>query len=500
MSFTLSILGRPNVGKSTLFNRLAGKKLALVDDTPGVTRDRREGRGSLGDLDFTIMDTAGLEEGDVTSLFGRMRLQTEAAIAETDIVLMLIDARAGVTPLDDHFADWLRTQNKPVILVANKCEGRAGQEGVAEAYGLGLGQVVPFSAEHGEGLADLYEMIIEKLTELGMDPGPRGDELDEKWYEEKVREDEEGYAAEYELEEGDTDYEFQDDETIDEKPLQLAIIGRPNAGKSTLINHLVGEDRLIVGPEAGLTRDSIAVPWEWEGMKIKLFDTAGMRKKARVQEKLEKLSVADTIRAVKYAQVVVLMLDATLGLEKQDLRIAEMVANEGRGLVIALNKWDIVDDRLKAQRQIRDTLESSFPQLKGVPIINISALTGQGTQKIMPTVMEVYGFWTTRIGTSRLNGWLEHVLEQHQPPLVAGRRIKIRFLAQVKTRPPTFVLFTNLPKDMPVSYVRYMENDLRRTFNMPATPLRFIMKKGDNPFEGRRRPKKESKRGKRWKH
>ncbi len=478
MTFTLAIVGRPNVGKSTLFNRLVGKKIAIVDDTPGVTRDRRMGEGRIADLEFVLMDTAGLEQGDAGSLPDRMRLQTEQALVEADIALMLYDARAGVTPTDEYFADWLRKTGKPIILGANKCEGNAIVDGIYEAYGLGLGEPIGLSAEHGEGLGELYQAVVEGLKEIGIDPYEGEDDASDA----APREVETG------PEEGDLDYEFVDDaEPTDNKPLRLAIVGRPNAGKSTLINYLVGEDRLITGPEAGLTRDSIAVDWEWDGMPVKLFDTAGLRKRARVTEKLEKLSVADTFRAVQFAEVVVLLLDAEVGIEKQDLKIAEKVVAEGRALVIALNKWDSVDDRLEVHRQLKDALTKSLPQLKGVKIVNFSALTGQGTQKLMPMVAEAYELWNARIATSGFNRWLADALEKHPAPSVAGRRIKIRYGAQVKTRPPTFSLFCNRPDDLPDSYKRYLENELRRDFDLPGVPIRIYMRKGENPYEGRRK-------------
>lgn len=480
MTFTIAVVGRPNVGKSTLFNRLVGKKIAIVDDTPGVTRDRRAGQGSIADLEFTIFDTAGLEEGEPGSLSDRMRRQTEAALKEADVALMLYDARAGVTPMDEHFAQWLRRGDKPVILGANKCEGNAVIENIYEAYSLGLGEPIGLSAEHGDGLAGLYQAIVDALREAGIDPYEDEDAAEAA---------EEAHGVDLGPTEGDLDYEFVDREAEqeDSRPLRLAIVGRPNAGKSTLINALVGEDRLITGPEAGLTRDSIAVDWEWEGMPVKLFDTAGLRKRARVTEKLEKLSVGDTLRAVQFAEVVVLLLDSEIGIEKQDLKIAERVVNEGRGLIIALNKWDAVKDRLGVQRQLMDALTRSLPQLKGVKVVKFSALTEKGIQHLMPAVEEAYEVWNARVPTSAFNQWLADTLEKHPAPSVAGRRIKIRYGAQIKTRPPTFLLFCNRPDDLPDSYKRYLENELRRDFNLPGTPIRLIMKKGANPYEGRRK-------------
>lgn len=488
MTFTLAIVGRPNVGKSTLFNRLVGKKLAIVDDTPGVTRDRREGEGRIADLEFRLMDTAGLEEGDAGSLPDRMRQQTQQAVEDADIALMLYDARAGVTPTDEHFAAWLRRSGTPVILGANKCEGSAVVDGIYEAFALGLGEPIGLSAEHGEGLAELYGAIVEALKEQGIDPY----EDEDKDAGPRERKDDTGPV------EGDLEYEFVDPEADaeeDTRPLRLAIVGRPNAGKSTLINHLLGEDRMITGPEAGLTRDSIAVDWEWDGLPVKLFDTAGLRRSANVTEKLEKLSVADTMRAVQFAEVVVLLLDAEIGIEKQDLKIAERVVSEGRALVVALNKWDSVDDRLEVHRQLKDALTKSLPQLKGVKVLNFSALTGAGTQKLMPVVAEAYELWNSRIPTAGFNRWLADTLEKHPAPSVAGRRIKIRYGAQIKTRPPTFSLFCNRPDALPDSYKRYLENELRRDFDLPGVPLRLHLRKSANPYEGRRNKPKNSKRG-----
>lgn len=480
MSFRLAIVGRPNVGKSTLFNRLVGRRIALVDDTPGVTRDRREGLGSLSDLRFTLFDTAGFEEGEEGSLSERMRLQTMAAIEDADVALMLYDARIGVTPVDEQFGEVLRRTETPVVLVANKCEGRAVTEGVYEAYSLGLGDPVPLSAEHGEGLADLYQAIVDGLKSVDIDP--YADETDEKQSARAATDD--GLP-----EEGDMEFEFEDPEAEaeDNRPLRLAVVGRPNAGKSTLINHLVGEDRLITGPEAGITRDSISVDWEWDGLPVKLFDTAGLRKRAKVTEKLEKLSAGDTLRAVQFAEVVVLLLDGERGFERQDLKIAERVVEEGRALVIAINKWDAVEDRLETARIFTDTMTRSLPQLKGVPVVKLSALTGASTSKLMPAVAEAYELWNARIPTAAFNRWLSDVLEKHPAPAVSGRRIKIRFGAQIKTRPPTFVLFCNRPEDLPDSYRRYLENELRRDFDLPGVPLRLYLRKSENPYEGRRR-------------
>jgi len=468
---TVAIIGRPNVGKSTLFNRLVGKRLALVDDTPGVTRDRRPGEARLGDLKFTIVDTAGLEEADASSLEGRMRRQTEEAIREADAVLFLIDARAGVSPLDAHFADVARRTTTPVILLANKAEGKAGEHGLYESYGLGLGEPIAVSAEHGEGLADLYDALkpyvdaVVEAEEAKRDEARTGVEVDE-------------------------DGELVDDEepvgTVD-RPLRVAVVGRPNAGKSTLINRMLGEDRMLTGPEAGITRDSISVDWEWRDRHIKLFDTAGIRRKARVQEKLEKLSVADALRAIKFAEVVVVTLDATNAFEKQDLQIIDLVAREGRALVIAINKWDIVEDREAAWKQIRDANERYFNQIRGVRIVTMSGLQGQGLDRLMENVFSAYESWNARVSTARLNRWLEKVTVNHPPPAVAGRRIRLRYLTQPKTRPPHFIAFCSRPEQLPESYTRYLVNSLRETFDIPGTPIRFSYRKGENPYAAKKK-------------
>jgi GTPase len=442
MTFTVAIIGRPNVGKSTLFNRLVGKRLAIVDDIPGVTRDRREGEGRLFDMKFRVVDTAGLEEGEEGSLEAGMRAQTDIALDEADVVFMLIDARAGVTPLDDHFADWLRRQGKPVLLLANKCEGKAGTNGLAEAYGLGLGDPIPVSAAHGEGM----DLLIEALLPF------------------------------------DDEFAVDEDES-DDKPLQLAILGRPNAGKSTLVNRLLGENRMLTGPEPGVTRDSIASDWEWEGRSIRLIDTAGLRRRAKITDKLEKLSASDAIRALDYAQVVVLLIDALIPLEKQDLTIARRVVEEGRVLVIAANKWDLVRDPDAAMRQIRERVEDGLSQAKGVYVVTMSALTGRGTEKLLPAVFEAYDRWQIRIPTAALNDWLYEMVERHPPPLGHnGRRLRLRYITQVSARPPTFAVFANLPDDLPDSYVRYIQNGLRSTFKLDGVPIRINLRKRKNPY------------------
>ena len=487
MEFTLVIVGRPNVGKSTLFNRLAGQRLALVDDTPGVTRDRREAKAGLGDLTFRIVDTAGLEEGDPASLFGRMRAQTDEAIKTADAAIMMVDARTGLTPLDEYFADWLRRKSIPAILVANKCEGSAGQAGLIECYALGLGDPLPVSAEHGEGMAEIYNALqplidnwqAAKTAELATH-GEGDDSLARS-------------APSFQdavvpgLKQGDLEFSFEDSFVWGDKPLRLAIVGRPNVGKSTLINRLVGEEGLITGPEAGLTRDSIAVDWDWDGHAMRLFDTAGLRKKAKVRDKLEQLSVSDTLRAIRFAEVVVLLLDARDGLERQDMRIASRVLEEGRGLVVALNKWDLIGDRLSVERQVREILARTLPHARGLELVPISALEGGGLGKLMPALWKTYGLWNSRVQTAPLNEWLGLTMERHPPPLSGGRWLKIRYMVQIKTRPPTFALFVNRPKDLPGSYLRYLENELRRAFKLPATPVRFLLRQGENPYKGRRK-------------
>lgn len=469
MTFSVAIIGRPNVGKSTLFNRLVGKRLALVDDTPGVTRDRRDAMGRLGELKFRIVDTAGLEEGKGNSLSARMRKQTEVAIYEADFSLFVIDARAGVTPLDKHFADILRRGKKPTILIANKSEGKAGEAGAFEAYSLGLGDPVPLSAEHGEGLADLSDAFDEKLRLIGIDPFAQEHE------EVSIK----SITIEGEVSEEDERLSEQDDGL----PMQLAIVGRPNVGKSTLINKLLGEDRMLTGPEAGITRDSIGVNYTHEGRELRIFDTAGMRRKSKVQEKLEKLSVADTIRALNFAEVVVLLIDATQPFEKQDLSIASLIVQEGRALVIGLNKYDLLENRQEVMKDIAHKLEHSLPQIKGIPIVPVSALTGRGIDKLMPQIFASYKLWNRRISTAKLNKWLAQTLAYHPAPSVKGRRTKMRYMTQVKIRPPTFAIFCNRPSDLADSYTRYLLNELRWDFDMPGVPIRIMLRKGDNPYK-----------------
>ncbi|MBB4015861.1 GTP-binding protein [Chelatococcus caeni] len=447
MAGTVAIIGRPNVGKSTLFNRLVGKKLALVDDRPGVTRDRREGEARLGDLTFNIVDTAGLEEADEASLAGRMRAQTEAAIADADVILFVVDVRAGLTPTDRAFADVVRRSGKPVVLLANKAEGGKGIEGAYEAFGLGLGDPVPISAEHGEGLGELYDALEALL--------PREPEEDED---------------EAETEAAD-------------RPVRVAIVGRPNAGKSTLVNRMLGEERLLTGPEAGITRDTISLDWDWRGRRVKLFDTAGMRKRARIDDKLEKLSVADGLRAVRFADVVVVLLDATIPFEKQDLTIVDLVEREGRALVIGLNKWDLVADRPGLLKELKEEASRLLAQVKGVPVVPLSGLAGEGVDALMKAVFAAHDVWNRRVSTSQLNRWLGDMLESHPPPAVAGRRIKIRYMTQVKARPPHFAIFGNQLQELPKSYTRYLVNGLREAFDLPGVPIRLSLRTGKNPYE-----------------
>jgi GTP-binding protein len=452
MQPTVVIVGRPNVGKSTLFNRLVGRREALVDDSPGVTRDRREGQASLADLTFRLIDTAGLEDAFDESLPARMRRQTEQAIAAADLVLLVVDARAGITPLDEHFADWLRTQGANVLLVVNKCEGRAGQSGYLEAYSLGLGEPTAISAEHGEGIHLLYDAIAAVSSEP----------------------------------EVDADSEAPPDH--DERALQLAIVGRPNVGKSTLINALLGNDRMLTGPEAGITRDAISIEWEYEGHRIALVDTAGMRRRARIEEKLEKLSVGNSLNAIQYAHVVALVLDSEQMLEKQDLAIARHVIEEGRAFVIVVNKWDLVSDGAAALRVLRDRMEISLPQGTGTPIVTLSAATGRGLERLMPAVLSAYEHWNTRVSTAGLNDWLTGATERHPPPLAANKRpIRLRYVTQAKARPPTVVLFGNRPEDLPTSYLRYLENSFREEFKLEGTPIRIQTRKSENPYHSKKR-------------
>lgn len=472
MSFTLAIVGRPNVGKSTLFNRLVGKRLALVDDQPGVTRDLREGEAKLGDLRFTVIDTAGLEEVTDDSLQGRMRRLTERAVEMADICLFVIDAREGVVPSDEVFADILRKKNAHVILAANKAEGKAGDAGVLEAYALGLGEPVRLSAEHGEGIDELYYMLRPLAAEFEARAAVDTPETDVDLSEEDGTQDEDWTPT-----------------PTREKPLQIAVIGRPNAGKSTLINKILGEDRLLTGPEAGITRDAISVSTEWYDTPVRIFDTAGMRKKAKVQDKLEKLSVSDGLRAVRFAEVVVVLLDVEIPFEQQDLRIADYAETEGRAVVIAVNKWDLEDDKQDKLRELREMFERLLPQLRGAPLVTVSAKTGRGLDRLHGAILKAHRVWNRRITTAKLNQWLGAMTEAHPPPAPGGRRIRLRYMTQVKTRPPGFVLMCSHPEQLPDSYRRYLINGLRDHFDMPGTPIRLTLRSqaDKNPYKDRKK-------------
>jgi GTP-binding protein len=472
MSFTLAIVGRPNVGKSTLFNRLVGRRLALVDDRPGVTRDLREGEGRLADLRFTVVDTAGLEEATDESLPGRMRKLTERAVEMADVCLFLVDGRAGVTAADEVFAEILRRKNANVILGVNKAEGQAAEAGALEAYGLGLGEPVRLSAEHGEGMDDLYrtlQPLADAFAERArLDPAV-APEVDVA-----VAEGEEEVAGA--------------PQPSRAKPLQIAVIGRPNAGKSTLINRILGEDRLLTGPEAGITRDAISLTADWAGTPVRIFDTAGMRKRAKVADKIEKLSVADGLRAVRFAEVVVVLLDVETPFETQDLRIADFAETEGRAVVIAVNKWDLEADRQGRLNELKAMFERLLPQLRGAPLVTVSALTGRGLDRLHAAVLAAYTTWNRRISTAKLNQWLAAMVEAHPPPAPGGRRIKLRYMTQVKTRPPGFVVMCSHPEELPASYRRYLVNGLRQDFDLPGTPIRMTFRsQGDkNPYKDRK--------------
>jgi GTP-binding protein len=468
MSFTLAIVGRPNVGKSTLFNRLVGKRLALVDNQPGVTRDLREGAARLADLRFTVIDTAGLEQATDESLQGRMRKLTERAVDMADICLFMIDARVGVTAADEVFAEILRKRSAHVILAANKAEGAAADAGVNEAWALGLGEPIRLSAEHGEGLNDLYSQLM-----------PLAD----------------AFAERAKADAPETDVEIAEDAPGEmriptrAKPLQVAVVGRPNSGKSTLINTILGEERLLTGPEAGITRDAISVQIDWDGLPVRIFDTAGMRKKARVQEKLEKLSVGDGLRAVKFAEVVVVLLDAAIPFEQQDLRIADLAEREGRAVVLAVNKWDIEPEKQQKLRDLRESFERLLPQLRGAPLVTVSAKTGKGIDRLRAAIESANEVWNRRITTAQLNRWLIGMIEAHPPPAPSGKRIKLRYMTQAKTRPPGFVVMCSLPDKLPTSYSRYLVNGLRQDFDMPGTPIRLHMRSqaDKNPYKGKKK-------------
>jgi GTPase len=441
---TVVIVGRPNVGKSTLFNRLAGRRLALVHDQPGVTRDRRQAEGTIADLEFDIIDTAGFEEATGESLEARMRQQTEQAIGAGDVCLLLVDARSGLTTVDRQFAEIVRRSGKPVIVCANKAEGRAGQAGLYEAFELGLGEPIAISAAHGEGMDELYEALKLKLPAPGK-----------------------GVA----------------DEEADSRPIRLAIIGRPNVGKSTLINALVGEERMLTGPEAGITRDAIAMDWSWRDRPIKLWDTAGMRKRARIDEPLEKMAVQDGLRAIKFAEAVVLVLDASHPFEKQDLQLADLIEREGRALVIAVNKWDlVVEERTRRLKDLQADLKQMLPQLAGVPLVTVSAVEGKGLGRMMESVFDVYELWNKRVGTGELNRWLEYQIERHPPPAPGGRRIKLRYMTQVSARPPSFAVFSTRGSELPEAYKRYLVNGLRADFGLKGIPIRLNLRERKNPY------------------
>jgi len=455
MSFTIAIVGRPNVGKSTLFNRLVGARRALVDDQPGVTRDRREGEGRLGDLSFRVIDTAGLESAAPESLAGKMQAQTATAVAQADAILFLVDARAGATPVDRTFADLVRKSGKPAILVANKSEGRAGEAGALESYALGLGDPVAISAEHGEGLADLYDALRAALPQATA-------EADEA--------DEDPAPAE-----------------AAEKPIRIAVVGRPNTGKSTLINRLLGEERLVTGPEAGITRDAIAVDLEWQGRRVRVHDTAGLRRRSRVEEKLEKLSIADTLNAIRFAEVVIVLIDAQTPFEEQDVRIADLVEREGRAVIIGFNKVDLVERESGTRQRLRELVDRVLPQIKGAPVVAISARSGEGLDHLMKSVIDAHAVWNRRVPTAALNRFLAQASEAHPPPAIRGRRIRLDYMTQPKSRPPTFVLFSSRAAALPETYRRYLINGLREAFALPGTPIRLTLRGKANPFAGRKR-------------
>jgi len=467
-SFSIAIVGRPNVGKSTLFNRLVGQKLALVDDTPGVTRDRRRHAAKLQDLHFDVIDTAGLEQAEKETLSGRMSAQTHRAIGEADIILFMMDARAGVTAADEYFADILRKSAKKIMLVANKAEAKAAITGLNEAWGLGLGVPCAISAEHGLGLSDLRDAIAALAPQLvDIEAEEEADITEDTMPEDDAAQD-------------DTDAVI---DTYDAtKPLKIAIVGRPNAGKSTLINAMIGEERLLTGPEAGITRDSIFVDWQWRGRLIRLHDTAGLRRKARVETKLEKLSVGDALRAIRFTEVVVIVLDATIPFEKQDLQIADLVIREGRTPIIAFNKWDLIADKQQALKHLREQCSHLLPQVQGLRAVAISGMEGHGIDRLMENITLVHRIWNKRVPTARLNAWLAEVMAHHPPPAVSGRRLKIKYITQVKTRPPSFILACSRPEVMPQSYLRYLVNGLRESFDLKGVPIRLTMRKGNNPF------------------
>ncbi|MEL6978726.1 MAG: ribosome biogenesis GTPase Der [Pseudomonadota bacterium] len=485
--FTLAIVGRPNVGKSTLFNRLVGKRLALVDDQPGVTRDLREGAARLADLRFTAIDTAGLEDAKGDDLPARMRRLTERAVDEADVCLFVIDARAGITPLDRDLAEILRKRARRVILAANKAEGRAGEDGAIEAYSLGLGDPIRISAEHGEGMEDLLDVLrpisdamaaeMERLAAAAARAieaeGAEGDEAAAPAEDPAAGASDDGAAPAH-----------------SGKPVQIAVLGRPNAGKSTLVNRILGEDRLLTGPEAGITRDAIGLEIDWDGQPFRIFDTAGLRKRAKVHEKLEKLSTSDAIRAARFAEVVVILLDAERPLETQDLKIADLIESEGRAVVFAVNKWDLEEEKQSKLKALREAVDRLTPQLKGAPLIAVSALTGKGLDRLRAAILAVRQAWSRRISTAKLNRWLGDEVERHPPPAPGGRRLRLRYMTQAKSRPPTFVLFASRPDALPASYTRYLTNGLREDFALSGAPIRLIVKATDNPYEAKAKKRK----------
>ena len=467
----LAIIGRPNVGKSTLFNKLAGKKLAIVDDTPGVTRDWREAEGALFEKDLGLIDTAGLEEAFDESIQGRMRRQTEEALKRADVLLFVIDGREGVTPADEHFAAFLRRQKKPVVLVVNKCEStKTSQAGIGESYALGFGDPVVMSAEHSVGFDDLYDSLRPHFPD-----------------EEKERGDEDAYDGSTLPDnlddlEGLEDFTFEQEEDSPEIPIKIAIVGRPNVGKSTLLNAIIREERVMTGPEAGITRDAIAVSWNYEGRDFKLVDTAGLRRKSKITDKIEKMSTEDTLRAIRLAQIVILVMDANMPLEKQDVQIAQHVIDEGRALVIAMNKWDTIKDRSERLEEIKYKIGHSLSQIKGIQFATISAKNGRNIDKLLYKALQTYGVWNQRVATGGLNRWLAHMESANPAPLVAGRHNRLKYITQIKTRPPTFALWVSRPKELPDSYKRYIINGLRRDFNVDGVPLRLLVRASKNPY------------------
>lgn len=467
--FSLAIIGRPNVGKSTLFNRLAGKKLAIVDDTPGVTRDWREAEGTLYDRTMRIIDTAGLEENFDDSIQGRMRRQTEAALEEADAILFVIDGRDGMTPMDEHFAGFLRRQKKPVVLAVNKCESeKASATGVGEAYALGFGEPIAISAEHDIGMEDLYHALTPFFPEEDEDT-ENDNEIAEHF--ENIDDIE-----------GNDNFEFDQEEDDPEKPIKIAIVGRPNVGKSTLLNAIVQDERVMTGPEAGITRDAIAVDWEYDNRRFKLVDTAGMRRRSKVQDHIEKMSVEDTLRAIRLAQVVILVLDGNMIFEKQDLQIAEHIINEGRALVVAVNKWDAVEDRTDAREELEHKFASSLAQVKDVPYATISALNGKNIDKLLYKSVQIYEVWNKRISTGNLNRWRQMMESRNPAPLVSGRQNRIKYIAQIKTRPPTFAVWVSRPDKLPAAYKRYLINGLRKDYKIPGVPIRLLVRRSKNPY------------------